>query len=128
MKFIVKSLVLLLIVLSVFANRARRTVSLNKAATKLAAQAEVYSDCFEYLNSDNDKVKKISGQWLNLDTSSANYPGSGIIVKNYKSSESFNCLYMQNIGKVNKKTRWFFSYRNFASFGSGGFNRNILKK
>jgi len=101
-----------MVILSIFANRARRTTSMNKAGTKLAANANVQTKCIEWNVSKDIKYH----QWLVLDTASANNEGSGIKVRNYYSSESFDCRYMQSIAKWDGKKRWFFSYRDMSSY------------
>lgn len=122
MKFIVKFLVLLMVLLSIFANKARRTTTLSK--TKLKAQANIEARCYDFNRSQN----KLLDQWVVLDTASANSSGSGIFIRNYYASENFNCKHMIQLGKVNGYHRFFFSYRNFSTADPSQSSGNILKK
>ena len=107
-----KFVVLLLVILSVFAKRARRTTTANKVATKLEAQAEIKSSCWE---SGRWTVKN---QWLLLDTQSANSQGSGFQVMTYSKNSPFNCRYMQSIGQSNSRNKYFISFRDFSTYDS----------
>lgn len=118
-----KFLVLLLVILSVFTARVKRTKTQNKVATRLKAWANVKSNCYELNKSSKPTIENI---WLLMDTQTMKTGSSGLIVKNYYSSESFNCAYMSSLGKSDGQNKYFFSYRDFSSYDVYSKENNIF--
>jgi hypothetical protein len=116
MKFVtsLKFLVLLIVALSVFTKRVKRSSTASKVLTRLDSQGEAKSYC--YIND----VKTISDKWLEINTASANSGKSGITVRNYYKNQSFQCGPIQKIANSDGKSNYFISYRVMNYWGAGG--------
>lgn len=118
-----KFLVVLLVILSVFTSKVKRTNTKNKARARLADMASVKSDCFEFGRSQSATISDI---WLSLDTKSVKNGSSGLIVRNYYKSESFKCKFMTYLGLSDNKSKYFFSYRDFSNYDPSGQNNGFF--
>lgn len=112
MKFatIIKSLVVLMVILSVFTRTVRRSKTLSKSKTSLDRMAEVKAYC------GDGRANAPSGQWLYLDTNSIKSGNSGFIVKNYYKDQAFTCKWMNQISKQDSRNRYFASFRDFSVY------------
>jgi hypothetical protein len=113
MKFItsLKFLVLLIVALSVFTKKVKRSATATKSATRLDKMAFAYGYC------DN-----IKNRYVNINTESANSGLSGFIVRNYYKNQSFDCTSIIRIADDSQKNQYFVAYRKFAAY-SGPYKR-----
>ena len=122
MKFItsLKFLVILLVTLSVFTKRVKRSKSASSLYAQMKQMAEVKAFCYT-------PQKTIDGRWLHLDTNSATNGQSGFILRNYYKGESFDCPQLYKISTQDSKNRYFVSYRRMSSYeGAYSVENNVF--
>merc|ERR1719362_1575464 len=125
MKFIttLKFLVILIVALSVFTKKVKRSKTASKVATRLAKMAEAKSYCYD----NNAGGFTINKRWLHINTDSANSGLSGFMISNYYKGESFDCPSLIRISDVNSKNQYFVAYRNFSAYnGPAKKDNNIF--
>jgi len=113
MKFVtsLKFLVLLIVALSVFTKKITRSTTATKVGTKLDSMAYTYGYCW-----NAGGAQFINSMGVDIKTSTANSGKSGFIIRNYKSSQAFNCDGLLRLSDENSRARFFVAYRKFSAY------------